>query len=69
LSQIKELGDQLKNDKSYMQFGYVVKQDLINVYKKNKNSDDHQGSESEDDVLLLIQAPQGSTIEIPLEQY
>ena len=38
LSQIKQLGDQLKNDKSYKQFGYVVKQDLINVYKKSKEN-------------------------------
>jgi hypothetical protein len=53
LSQMKDLGDQLKNDKSYKQFGYVVKQDLINVYKKNKENT----QESDDDVLLLIQAP------------
>jgi len=50
---MKDLGDQLKNDKSYKQFGYVVKQDLINVYKKNKENT----QESDDDVLLLIQAP------------
>jgi len=31
----------------------VVKQDLINVYKKNKENT----QESDDDVLLLIQAP------------
>lgn len=53
LSQMKDLGDQLKNDKSYKQFGYVVKQDLINVYKKNKENT----QESDDEVLLLIQAP------------
>ena len=64
LSQMKDLGDQLKNDKSYKQFGYVVKQDLINVYKKNKENT----QESDDDVLLLIQAPQGTEIKIPCEQ-
>ena len=64
LSQIKDLGDQLKNDKSYKQFGYVVKQDLINVYKKNKENT----QDSDDDVLLLIQAPQGTEIKIPCEQ-
>lgn len=53
LSQIKELGEKLKKDKSYIQFGYVVKQDLIDVYKKEEN----ESSSSEDDVLLLIQAP------------
>lgn len=50
LSQIKELGEKLKKDKSYLQFGYVVKQDLIDVYKK----DDNESCSSEDDVLLLI---------------
>jgi hypothetical protein len=50
LNQIKELGEKLKKDKSYIQFGYVVKQDLIDVYKK----EDNESCSSEDDVLLLI---------------
>jgi len=63
LYEIKEMGKIQKSNESYIQHGYVVKQDLINVYKNDDNNS------SEDDVLLLIQAPQGSTIDVPLEQY
>jgi hypothetical protein len=42
------MGEKLKSDASYIQHGYVVKQDLINVYKNEENNS------SEDDVLLLI---------------
>lgn len=48
LHEIKEMGEKLKSDASYIQHGYVVKQDLINVYKNEENNS------SEDDVLLLI---------------
>ena len=63
LQEMKELGEKLKKDPSYIKHGYVVKQDLINVYKNDENNS------SDDDVLLMIQAPQGSTLDIPLEQY
>ena len=51
---VKDLGDQLKTEKSFKDFGYVLKRDLVNVYR-NKNA---EGQQSDDeDVLLLIQAP------------
>ena len=59
LRQIKDLREQLMSEPCFNQYGYVLKQDLIDVYrnKKVKVSNDHkQGeqSDSEDDVLLLI---------------
>lgn len=59
LRQIKDLREQLMSEPCFNQFGYVLKQDLIDVYrnKKVKHSlEQKQGdqSESEDDVLLLI---------------
>lgn len=45
---MKELGEKLKKDPSYIEHGYVVKQDLINVYKNDDNNS------SDDDVLLMI---------------
>ena len=52
------MGENLMSSKAYVDHGYVVKQDLINVYK---NGDIIQ----DDYILMLIQAPQGSIIEIP----
>ena len=47
---VKELGDKLKSEKAFKDFGYVLKRDLVNVYK-NKNL---EGLSDEEDVLLLI---------------
>ena len=33
LSKIKKMAEDLKHDKSYEEFGYVTKEDLIEVYK------------------------------------
>jgi hypothetical protein len=35
---VKDLGEKLKTEKSFKEFGYELKKDLVNVYKnKNKN--------------------------------
>lgn len=59
LTQIKELAEQLKKDESFKKYGYVLKQDLVNVYKNKRNLLEEMNSEetTQDDVLLLIQAP------------
>jgi hypothetical protein len=66
LKQMKESRDQLKETQLFQDYGYVLKKDLINVYlNKKKNKAYKSDEESDDDVLLLIQAPQGSSLEIP----
>jgi hypothetical protein len=48
LRDIKEIGEKFKSNPSYVEHGYVIKQDLINVYKNDENNS------QEDEVLLLI---------------
>lgn len=51
---MQELRDQLKQTQSFKDFGYVLKQDLINVYLKKRRARHGESEDSDDDVLLLI---------------
>jgi len=68
LSEIRILGDELKESRAYEKYGYVTKSDLIEVYKSKKHSLDSRphfhhrledkgfkdDESSDDDILLMI---------------
>jgi hypothetical protein len=53
LHQMKVLCDRMMNDEKFKEYGYVLKKDLIDVYKKKKHARE-QEDDSGEDVLFLI---------------
>ena len=60
LRQIKAMTDQLQNDKSYQKYGYILKQDLIDVYK-NKKKEKAKRKENREMYLLEEQSMNDSS--------
>ena len=65
LKHLQVLSKQIKETELFQQYGYVLKKDIVNVYQRQKNNNQYM----EQDVLLLIQAPEGSQLNIPQESY
>lgn len=47
VSGVKELGEKLKNEQQYKKYGYVTKQDLINVFKKRQLAESRKPAEAQ----------------------
>lgn len=70
LNWVKDLGERLKNEQQYKKYGYITKQDLIEIFKKRQQAQMQDSIDSIDqDLILLVQAPHGTIIDIPVEQY